>query len=551
MAKGNLFQGMASGKIGDVVFTRLNGQQVSRVRNRNPKNPRTNAQLYQRAIMATLMQAYSAGKAIFDHSFQGKSVGSLNQQLFMSLNLKYLREQLAYEVNNDINDMDCVAHCVYPGSTNPVPNAYYISRGTYDQKAFTAQVVSGGVRFKLPAQTANETIAEFCSRVGLIPDDYYTFCFFLSGDNELFVAPSGESIELGKCYDCQFGFARLHVKTGVLTDDHQVDTYDDIFDIDESDNCAPTFIFNEITHGISLEALDYQQDGSGALGCIRSRKDADLRSTSQMYCPSLNDCNMNAFGLVSPYVLESWQAGSQQLGDSDLILEGGDESKRGSVTPISVITPVTPEDIIEVSNPDSEYYGDRFATKEINGERYVIAAGYLDGNDHMDDDLCWLKVGNDGIMRFTEEQAVNKNVNSLEELIPLMETEFGMPIYLTGKFSSLQEEKASLVPYMGEYANVLWYGFPTTFADGRYLVRYLNGKLYTLYWNHINSKAIKEVNNKYTGNESAPNGVSQINPDNIEVIDENNFTITIGDDVVTFTNGVPSRSLYQWPYKVG
>ena len=43
------------------VFSRLNGQQVSRVRNRNPKNPRTNAQLYQRAIMATVMQAYSAG----------------------------------------------------------------------------------------------------------------------------------------------------------------------------------------------------------------------------------------------------------------------------------------------------------------------------------------------------------------------------------------------------------------------------------------------------------------------------------------------------------
>ena len=92
MAKGNLFQGMGRGKVGDVVFSRLNGQQIARVRNRNPKNPRTNAQLYQRAIMATVMQAYSAGIAIFDHSFQGKEVGAQNQRRFMALNAKLLRE---------------------------------------------------------------------------------------------------------------------------------------------------------------------------------------------------------------------------------------------------------------------------------------------------------------------------------------------------------------------------------------------------------------------------------------------------------------------------
>ena len=75
MSKGNLFQGMARGSVGDVTFTRVNGQQVARVRNRKPKNPRTNKQLYQRAIMATVMRAYSAGRAIFDHSFEGVKFG--------------------------------------------------------------------------------------------------------------------------------------------------------------------------------------------------------------------------------------------------------------------------------------------------------------------------------------------------------------------------------------------------------------------------------------------------------------------------------------------
>jgi hypothetical protein len=94
MAKGNLFQGMARGAVGDVVFSRLNGQQVSRVRNRQPANPQTNAQLYQRAIMATVMQAYSFGKKIFDHSFEGKKKGSECQNAFLSLNSLKLRSAI-------------------------------------------------------------------------------------------------------------------------------------------------------------------------------------------------------------------------------------------------------------------------------------------------------------------------------------------------------------------------------------------------------------------------------------------------------------------------
>ena len=316
-------QGMGRGAIGDIVLTRINGEQVSRVRNRNPRNPKSPAQMYQRAIMATVMQAYSAGKSVFNHAFQGKSVGKDCQSLFMSLNLKRLRTQLAHEVFDDVLADDLTAHCVYPGSISPVPNAYQISKGTYEQTAFTAEVVSNGVRFTLPQPNQNETIASYCWRVGLIPDDYYTFCFFLSGENVLYEAPSAYEDPLGQVFDCQFGFARLHVRHGVLSDEHHVADWIDIFEIDETDNCAPTFIYGPITSGITLEALDYQQNGAGSLGCIRSRKDKDLRSTSFMFCPSWGEVGINEFGLCAPYVLESWQAGTASLGDSDLVLEGG------------------------------------------------------------------------------------------------------------------------------------------------------------------------------------------------------------------------------------
>lgn len=325
MAKGNLMQGMAHGAVGDVVFSRVNGQQVARVRNRNPYNPRTNAQLYQRAIMATVMQAYSAGSSIFDHSIQGRKTGSECMGVFMSENVKKLRAQIAYEINNNVLPDDQKGHCVWPGSTWPVPNEYLISRGTYDQKAFTPVVYSGLIRFMLPTPLENERICDYAKRAGLIPDDYYTFVIFIVGEDEQFEAPSAQGDSLGIGFDTRFGFARMHVRSNIAQITDVVDTFIGVFEIDETDFVSPTFPFQEIRSGISLESLDYQQNGVGAIGCIRSRKDQDLRSTSYMYCPSANEYGLNSFGLVSSYVLESWQTGAQSLGNSELILEGSHE----------------------------------------------------------------------------------------------------------------------------------------------------------------------------------------------------------------------------------
>lgn len=386
MAKGNLFQGMGRGKIGDVVFSRLNGQQVSRVRNRNPKNPRSNAQLYQRAIMATIMQAYSAGKKIFDHSFQGVSVGAGCQAVFMRQNLKSLRTNLSHEINDGVLADDLTVHCVYPGSTSPVPNKYLISMGTYDQKAFTPEVLSSGVAFTLPAPENNETVAAFCARVGLIPDDYYTFCFFLSGEDVLYEAPIANDDSLGQVFDCQFGFARLHVRSNVKSIDSPVADWIDVFEIDETANCAPTFIYGSITFGISLEALDYQQNGAGALGCIRSRKDKDLRSTSYMFCPPSGEVGINEFGLCANYVLESWKAGTQSLGNSDLILEGG-----GGAKPAPTPTPTpTIDQIGGVFVDGATYLGVKYtdgSTALIINEGGESVLGYNDEGSTVDFDF--------------------------------------------------------------------------------------------------------------------------------------------------------------------
>lgn len=83
MAKGNMFLGMSRGSVGDVTFYRNRGQQVARVRNRKPMNPKTEAQVIQRMILATASKAYSRMKGIVDHSFQGVQYGGVSQSYFL------------------------------------------------------------------------------------------------------------------------------------------------------------------------------------------------------------------------------------------------------------------------------------------------------------------------------------------------------------------------------------------------------------------------------------------------------------------------------------
>lgn len=95
MAKGNMFLGLARGSVGDITFYRRNAQQISRVRVRNVKNPQSPAQMGQRAINHTAVNAYSILKGICDHSFQGVSYGANSYSKFLSLNMDMLRKRAA------------------------------------------------------------------------------------------------------------------------------------------------------------------------------------------------------------------------------------------------------------------------------------------------------------------------------------------------------------------------------------------------------------------------------------------------------------------------
>lgn len=90
MAKHNLFLGQARGKVGSVVFSLLNGVQISRAYNPSPKNPKSWAQATQRAAFASISQYYKVFKYLIEQGQQGVKVGTPSVQDWQSRTLKQL-----------------------------------------------------------------------------------------------------------------------------------------------------------------------------------------------------------------------------------------------------------------------------------------------------------------------------------------------------------------------------------------------------------------------------------------------------------------------------
>lgn len=326
-----MFQGMARGKVGDVVFSRLNGEQISRVRNRHPRNPRTEAQLYQRAIMATVMQAYSAGKEIFDHSFQGKAVGGDNQREFLSRNMTILRNILKVDIDGELTRAQSTGRVVAPKSSTPVPFAgMLVSKGQLENDFITFTDEGSQWAFNGIVNAVGSTAANFFGSLGISDGDIFTFVCFKNTDNIVYTNDNIPEAAYKMQYGCQFGWLRLIVKTTLGGNINSSTKVSELFDI-ESDGA----MFNETAVGniVFATASDnnvsalFAADGENATGTIaviRSRRDIDVRSTT--YMQQLGGTGNKAYGIATPDILTVWTKEIDSLGGSPLILEGGDEN---------------------------------------------------------------------------------------------------------------------------------------------------------------------------------------------------------------------------------
>lgn len=89
MAHGNMLLGYARGSVGDLTFTRTNGNQVARARNRRPKNPKTNSQMAQRSLFASAVKMYQLAVAnFFKFAFEDRKPHESDYNAFMRHNVK-------------------------------------------------------------------------------------------------------------------------------------------------------------------------------------------------------------------------------------------------------------------------------------------------------------------------------------------------------------------------------------------------------------------------------------------------------------------------------
>lgn len=284
--------------------------------------------MIQRAIMATIMQAYSKGKTILDHSFQGKSVGSENQREFMSLNATALRRAIARGEG----------YVVAPNALTPVPNAYIVSRGNYPDTLFSKSLntVVNQSALYIPEPLKNEKLQDYITRCNLISGDIYTIVMFAANTNNI-EHTIDEDYPGATQYSGAFGFIRLTVKDlSALSSEELAGPVQGVmlltlFDVVQSSIGS----IGAIDDGVLL--VDYTSDagdgfgpwnlfdvrngqyGAHYIGCIRSREDSDLRSNCTLQ-PALKG---KMIGIDSANILPVWKAGSSDLGASDLILEGG------------------------------------------------------------------------------------------------------------------------------------------------------------------------------------------------------------------------------------
>lgn len=334
MAKAGFWLRGAKGKLAGASMGKgANGQTIMR-EIVTPRNPKTNAQMIQRAIMATVMRAYSAGSEIFDHSFQGYAKGGNNQHRFVKLNANRLRSIVANDLNNAVAVAEQKGRVVAPGVQQFVPFEIIVSEGTYAQEFFTFSLDEAGYhQVNAPAKNAKEKVSEYADRCGLLPGDIYTIVMMApegAQNREALYTTPGVDSSLGKIYNASFGWVRLTVKSDVLQNNEVLAsatlTESQIFDVEYSAGLPATgfALITGLGAGIYLSA--FLNGREGGVGIIRSRKDEDLRSTSSMVVDFGTGEN-NFFGIASEYITTAWKAGAQSVGDSEFILEGADQGR--------------------------------------------------------------------------------------------------------------------------------------------------------------------------------------------------------------------------------
>lgn len=281
MARGIEINGMLRGKRGGIVYYRSNGQQMSRPRVTEIKNPRTAKQAVQRMVLATASKITSALRPIVNHSFESVQTGETSVRLFQSRTMNALRTAAAI-ILNDSTDDTRVANFALKGA--PIAGCLegmYISSGRLAMNGYTAgeNVVDIALSASLNAtvNSAEDYVSEL-AKFGIKPGDQLTYVIY-SVDNLTVVATFDGNSNVADMYR----YCRIVFKSDVSDVDFtggvqliQSGVFNPVF-VEESYGALPSFSEAVSTSSAPVMRADFtgvQETGYNLAACavIRSQK---------------------------------------------------------------------------------------------------------------------------------------------------------------------------------------------------------------------------------------------------------------------------------------
>lgn len=348
MAKSKSFFGLRRGSTKSHTYSILNGQQITKDRVQTVANPKTQKQQFQRAIMATVMAAYSEMKEIEDHAFQGKKKGSENQREFMSRNLVAMRNAFLQYQDNNIAAADQKYFAVGPKTPTVLPAEWILSHGTMEEQGFLTYedgnhtfITPNIVSYREVSGGYSSTLGEIADDLGIIPGMQITFvCVTATNGPRIYEA---DSADFAGYHDWKFKYARFVVKNfdaaeAVATSTANLTALFGAFlnKVTDQSRTTPSVYqalytqsfleqgeeYFTIDAEVLLSSAGFDETLTGGIGVITSMVDGPERSTSKMQVR--NTTNLaQALGLAWNWVPLAWQNSGANLGESELYLEGG------------------------------------------------------------------------------------------------------------------------------------------------------------------------------------------------------------------------------------
>lgn len=168
MAQSKSFFGLRKGSTKSLTFQVLNGKQITKDRVYNVKNPQTLAQMQQRALMATVVTAYSSLKSICDHSFENVEVGAKTMAEFIKTNIAVLKSGIP---DIGLTEYQTGVYAI---------NEYIVSKGTLTSLKHS-EVSSTHYFSNGKAWDENLTYAKLAENIGLKKDGMITIMLVSGG----------------------------------------------------------------------------------------------------------------------------------------------------------------------------------------------------------------------------------------------------------------------------------------------------------------------------------------------------------------------------------